>query len=603
MSSEGADGRVMLAIRVTTAEGATHTYPFPGTEATIGRDASNAIVLDGAGVSARHCKLVLQGVQCTLVERGSTNGTWLNNRRIDEPTVVTEDDRFYVGSYLVQVTRMAPAPEVQLSLEVPSQMQGPILRDRGPERAWRDMHDRLLRWAERWDEAGRPSHLSLRADELRRSEHWLSGTPPERAAEITLLQREFIAASGKVAKLRLVKQLSFAILGAIVLAGAGVLAWVMWPSDGDEVEEVEESEDQTDVSADPAMTIETIATTEDEDEDEDAIVAIIREEIEHAVIPFETLDEIARRYGVTVDDIASWNLLNPDDPQIEDKTLTIRKPKKRPLPQQKITYVVERGETWTKLAQRFDLSATRLREYNPDIDRLAADQEITVWIDPKPYKPREPRRPIPEFQVDERARSIGGPGAGRIENAIQMPPSDNYVRRAPNNMWGGAYMIANLQKALATFRQDVDFDGVIVVADMSRKGGGPFEPHSSHQAGRDVDIWLPTLKGVYKEKYLGDGRTRERRPEPEEADWYAVWGLVRALIKTDSVQYVFIDWTLQKYVYDAAKHMGATEEELDAWIQYPRGRKSSRAIFRHSAAHIHHIHVRFKCAPYERECR
>ena len=588
----------MLAIRVTAPDGATQTHPFPGTEATIGRDASNAIVLDGPGVSARHCKLVLQGVQCTLVERGSTNGTWLNNRRVEEPTPIGEHDRFYVGSYLVQITRMAPAPELG-SVEIPSGLQGPILRDRGPQRAWREMQDRLQRWAERWDEAGRPSHLGLRAHELRNAEQWIASTPPERAAEISLLQREFVAASTKVAKLRLVKQLAFAILGAIALAGAAVLGWLLWPRGGDEVEEAEDEQAETGEAEPPSMIIEETTPMDDDDE----IVAVLREEIDHVVIPFETLDDIARRYGVSVDDIAGWNLLNPDDPRIEGKTITIRKPKKRPLPQQRITYTVERGETWTALARRFDISATRLREYNPDIDRLQADQEITVWIDPKPYKPREPRRPIPEFQVDERARSIGGPGAGRIENAIQMPPSDNYVRRAPNIMWGGAYMISNLQKALATFRQDVDFDGVIVVADMSRQNGGEFKPHSSHQAGRDVDIWLPTLKGVYKEKYLGDGRSRERRPEPEEADWYATWGLVRALIKTDAVQYVFIDWTLQKYVYDAAKHMGATDEELDAWIQYPRGPKSSRAIFRHSPAHVHHIHVRFKCAPYEKECR
>lgn len=588
----------MLAIRVTTPEGSTHTYPFPGTEATIGRDGSNTIVLEGAGVSARHCKLVLQANQCTLVERGSTNGTWLNSRRIEEPTNITEDDRFYVGSYLVQITRMAPPPDDPGAVDVPN-LQGPILRDRGPLRAWRDAHAKLLRWAERWDEEGRPSHLGMRADELRRAEHWLASTPGDCVSEITLLQREYITASAKFGKIRLLKQLSFAILGAIVLTGAGVLGWMLWPESTDDAVDLDDDTEEATGGQAPEVIIEEARPVGDDDE----IVGVIREDIEHAVVPFETLDDIARRYGVTVDDIAGWNLLNPDDPRIEGKTLTIKKPKKRPLPQQKITYTVERGETWTQLARRFDVSATRLREYNEGIERLEADQAITIWIDPKPYKPREPRRPIPEFQVDEKARSIGSPGGGKVENGIQMPPSDNYVRRAPYIMWGGAYMIANLQKALATFRQDVDFDGVIVVADMSKQGGGHFPPHSSHQAGRDVDIWLPTLKGVYKEKYLGDGRSRERRPEPEEADWYATWGLIRALIKTDAVQYVFLDWTLQEYVYNAAKHMGATDEELDAWIQWPRGPKSSRAIFRHSAAHIHHIHVRFKCAPYEKECR
>jgi len=153
------------------------------------------------------------------------------------------------------------------------------------------------------------------------------------------------------------------------------------------------------------------------------------------------------------------------------------------------------------------------------------------------------------------------------------------------------------------FGRDVDFDGEIILADISKKSGGHFDPHKSHQAGRDIDIWLPTLKGVYKTKYLDDGRTRPRKPHFEEVDWYATWGLVRALIQTGAVKYIFLDWRYQKYVYDAAVNMGATREQLDEWIQYPRHQSSPRGIFRHSQDHLSHIHVRFKCAQWESQCK
>ncbi|MEX1369270.1 MAG: hypothetical protein AB1Z98_39445, partial [Nannocystaceae bacterium] len=127
----------------------------------------------------------------------------------------------------------------------------------------------------------------------------------------------------------------------------------------------------------------------------------------------------------------------------------------------------------------------------------------------------------------------------------------------------------------------------------------------SHQQGRDIDIWLPTVRGVFKEKYLADDGDEKwgRRPNPEEVDWFATWGLVRALVDTGAVQNIFLDYTIQPKVYDAAKFLGVSDEELEEVIQWPRGPHSSAGVLSHSPAHIHHMHVRFKCAPYEKQCR
>jgi murein endopeptidase len=168
-------------------------------------------------------------------------------------------------------------------------------------------------------------------------------------------------------------------------------------------------------------------------------------------------------------------------------------------------------------------------------------------------------------------------------------------------MYGSSFTLKHLTESIAKWRNDVAYDGELILSDISKKGGGRLEPHKSHTAGRDIDIWLPTIKGVYKTKYLKGGRETERRPLFAEVDWYALWGLIRALIESGAVQNVFLDWVYQPFVYRAAANMGATEEQLRDWIQWPQ-KYDTRAIFSHSADHLSHIHVRFKCAPYESEC-
>lgn len=610
---------MMFELRVTGPDGSSRSVPLGSAPLTVGRAAENLLVLDGSAVSSYHCQFELLGAEVVLRERGSRNGTWVNGLRIPDAVRVTESDRIYVGSYLVEVVRASPSRMGAVPEPRVLPPTGPILRQPSHLRAWRDLHGRYDRFASEWDARHRPPHLALRSAALREARTWLAAATPEMRPPVNALQREFIAASERLARKRAVLR-GVGIAAALLLLGgaiAGALyAWprisaafarpvaeAVEPGGGTGGEEAGGYLQDADIDETPPVS----AGEVDEDcgvfdpDDPDRACVDVNEPIKHRVIPFETLEDIARRYDVSIDALADWNLINPDAPIEEGTVLTIRDPRKRPLPQTRITYQVEPGETWTKLAERFGVPAKRLQAYNPGLDKLTPETEIAVWIDPKPYEPRAPR-PIPTFHIDKQAVSVGEPNAGRLENGIQMPESDLYTRRNPHIMWGSALTISSLQEAVAHFRQDVDFDGVVILADISKKGGGLFPPHKSHQAGRDIDIWLPTLKGVYKTKYLGEGKSRPRKPHFEEVDWYATWGLVRALIRTGNVQYVFLDWRYQKFVYDAAVNMGATQGELDEWIQYPRHKSSPRGIFRHSTDHLSHIHVRFKCAEWEPEC-
>ncbi len=77
--------------------------------------------------------------------------------------------------------------------------------------------------------------------------------------------------------------------------------------------------------------------------------------------------------------------------------------------------------------------------------------------------------------------------------------------------------------------------------------------------------------------------------------------MVKAFAQTDAVV-IFLDYKRQKYLYRAAKGAGATPEELETLLQYPRGGHVKRGLVRNFPGHDKHMHVRFGCGPCEVAC-
>ncbi|MCA9714191.1 MAG: penicillin-insensitive murein endopeptidase, partial [Myxococcales bacterium] len=177
---------------------------------------------------------------------------------------------------------------------------------------------------------------------------------------------------------------------------------------------------------------------------------------------------------------------------------------------------------------------------------------------------------------------VGGPNGGRLVNAVQLPENPQlYTRKHPANAWGSTHTITALQRSVARFRKQSGYQGAVVIGDISKRHGGRFYPHKSHQSGRDVDIALPGSPGA--------------------RDWDATWGLVRALIDSDRVERIFLDYGRQSELYEAARRVGESTESLARELQFPEGRYAP-AIVQHQSGHEEHIHVRFKCGPDERGC-
>ncbi len=588
-------------LQIIDPEGRARAVPFAGMQMSIGRAADNHVVLDHAagGVSSNHCVIGLDPSNHFVIQdRGSTNGTWIGERKVEGAMPLPPGTRVTVGSYLITLELAkakvaAPGPSAGFAaprMPLMAPVRGPLLAKTNEEHAYRRFRDQVARYALEWDHKQRPARLLLHHRMLTRAEALLD---TDHEQPFDQLEISFIRASRAGHQRGRVGQVVVLGGGAVLVVSLGL--WALFHDGGVEAEDsVDQAVVEGPVVVDPVRKVEPPLGKADA-----GVVKVAKkQEIEHVVIPAETLEDIALRYAVPLPQLVTWNGIGEDDP-LEPGQIIKVKAESPPLAWQQISYSPEKRESWSCLAKRFDVPVDKLRAYNPALgEKLSPRDEVAIWITPKPLKRREGVS-VPTFDVSKDAKSIGAPHDGRLENSIQFPENDQlYKRRAPNIMWCASYMAENLLHAIALFRYTYEFEGEMVVADMSQKNGGPFDPHKSHQAGRDVDIWLPSLKGVYKRDHL----EKERKPFWWEADWFALYGFLQALHKTGAVHAVFLDYNLQEKVYEAAKLMGATDQELLEMISWPRGENSRTALLQHSDGHIRHIHVRFKCGPIDTEC-
>lgn len=65
---------------------------------TIGRSEENSLQLDDRFVSGRHALICLRGGRRILVDRGSTNGTFVNGERVADEVELQDHDRIAMGN-------------------------------------------------------------------------------------------------------------------------------------------------------------------------------------------------------------------------------------------------------------------------------------------------------------------------------------------------------------------------------------------------------------------------------------------------------------------------------------------------------------------------
>ena len=81
----------------------------------IGRDASNPVRVHDNEVSRKHAEIEYDGTVCKVVDLGSSNGTFVNGTRINEPHQLASGDRLQVGGTMMLFTDPAENPPEDLS--------------------------------------------------------------------------------------------------------------------------------------------------------------------------------------------------------------------------------------------------------------------------------------------------------------------------------------------------------------------------------------------------------------------------------------------------------------------------------------------------------
>jgi len=302
---------------------------------------------------------------------------------------------------------------------------------------------------------------------------------------------------------------------------------------------------------------------------------------EHEVIDGDMVSSIAGRYGVRVSDIQKLN------PRLKVNTLKIGQkikvcPEIAPRNREEFTYTVKSGDMLSKIGEKYGLLGKEIvrlqsgklrRRLEANRNDLKPGDELTLVID---------RGVLPEFAPKDEDR-------GTLKVGVQLEPGKAYYIKRPNLAYGTSHSVKAIKAALSRYKQTKAGKGgpQVHVGDISSRGGGPLTGHKSHQKGVDVDIGL-VLKG-------NEGNeVRFRTGNVNNLDIARTWALIKAFVDTADVRAVFLDYNLQKLLYEHARKQKVSESTLDALFQYPRGKGRGFGIIRHWKGHKDHFHVRFK---------
>jgi pSer/pThr/pTyr-binding forkhead associated (FHA) protein len=106
--------------------GAERRQVFRSAEVAIGRVPGNDIVLAKGNVSKKHARLLFREGRLIVTDLNSTNGTFVNRRRIAQATIVRPEDRLFIGDYVFRVELTGASADV-LSLDTPERLMAPPL--------------------------------------------------------------------------------------------------------------------------------------------------------------------------------------------------------------------------------------------------------------------------------------------------------------------------------------------------------------------------------------------------------------------------------------------------------------------------------------------
>jgi pilus assembly protein CpaF len=93
----------MFSIIISEKGGAERRDSFDKTEINVGRVQGNDLMLPKGNVSKRHARLLYRDGRFIVTDLKSTNGTYVNGRKIAQATIVREGDKIYIGDFVLRI--------------------------------------------------------------------------------------------------------------------------------------------------------------------------------------------------------------------------------------------------------------------------------------------------------------------------------------------------------------------------------------------------------------------------------------------------------------------------------------------------------------------
>lgn len=276
----------------------------------------------------------------------------------------------------------------------------------------------------------------------------------------------------------------------------------------------------------------------------------------------DSLSAIASREGVSVDELRRWNRIEGDVIRI-GQVLKTRPPTR--------SYRVAKGDTISQIAARGGVTVAEILKHNPGLQpnkiRVGQTLELPVKVViPPPLPAKEP---------------LACPG-----KVVQIADHAGYRLRNAHLGWATALTRDALERGFSAVRIRHKNAPRVRVLDASTREGGRLGGHRSHRGHRDVDI-------TYYQTKCGSAGCPVAAVKPADLDVARQWTLLQYWLDNDDVEYLFIDWSLQRALYEHAQKIGVKQEKLDAWFQYPRAANVHHGVIRHWEGHRNHVHVRF----------
>lgn len=93
----------MVTVTISEKGGQQSQYEFNKSAITIGRMKGNDIVLPKGNVSKKHSRISANDGNVSITDLNSTNGTYVNGRKVTGEQPITENDKIYIGDFILQV--------------------------------------------------------------------------------------------------------------------------------------------------------------------------------------------------------------------------------------------------------------------------------------------------------------------------------------------------------------------------------------------------------------------------------------------------------------------------------------------------------------------